>query len=99
MRKTDIFDIRLGSTNAQYVNLNKGLMKKRKAYVGILELNVMKIYLKELGSKLTLKYFILKIIIEKEIAIALLYYLRITEKMYMMKFYIFLSIKIKFMRG
>ena len=74
-------------------------MKKRNAYVGIFELNVMKIYLKELESKLTLKYFILKIIIEKEIAIALLYYLRITEKMYMEKFYIFLSIKIKFMRG
>jgi hypothetical protein len=74
-------------------------MKKGNAYVGIFELNVMKIYLKELESKLTLKYFILKIIIEKEIAIALLYYLRITEKMYMEKFYIFLSIKIKFMRG
>ena len=74
-------------------------MKKGNAYVGIFELNVMKIYLKELESKLTLKYFILKIIIEKEIAIALLYYLRITEKMNMEKFYIFLSIKIKFMRG
>jgi hypothetical protein len=67
--------------------------------VGILELNVMKIYLKEPGSKLTLKYFILKIIIEKEIAIALLYYLRKTEKINMEKLYIFLSIKIKFMRG
>jgi hypothetical protein len=74
-------------------------MKKRNAYVGILELNVMKIYLKELESKLNLKNFILKIIIEKGIAIALLYYLRITEKMNMEKFYIFLSIKIKFMRG
>jgi hypothetical protein len=74
-------------------------MKKRNAYVGILELNVMKIYLKELESKLNLKNFILKIIIEKGIAIALLYYLRITEKMNMEKFYIFLSIKLKFMRG
>jgi hypothetical protein len=74
-------------------------MKKGNAYVGIFELNVMKIYLKELESKLTLKYFILKIIIEKEIAIALLYYLRKTEKMNMEKLYIFLSIKIKFMRG
>ena len=74
-------------------------MKKRNAHVGILELNNMKIYLKELESKLTLKYFILKIIIEKEIAIAILYYLIIMEKMNMEKFYIFLSIKIKFMRG
>ena len=74
-------------------------MKKGNAYVGIFELNVMKIYLKELGSKLTLKYFILKIIIEKEIAIALLYYLRKTEKMNMEKLYIFLRIKIKFMWG
>jgi hypothetical protein len=45
-------------------------MKKRNAYVGILELNVMKIYLKALESKFALKYIILKIIIEKEIAIA-----------------------------
>jgi hypothetical protein len=46
--------------------------EEKKCLCANLELNVMKINLKELESKLNLKYIILKIIIEKEIAIAIL---------------------------